>query len=271
MSELPRKAPNSGTYLPQAYSAPELDPYSTRVTADESHSPKCVDLPCTSQRHHTDVCNSTLASSSNSGLTLPTPTHVAPTLESLADALTLEKTALQHDSCPSPLPNPSLLYQKRPRPKTNFLDGLKRYSPSMTLENRGSVARDHLASERTFLAYTRTSLALASTGVALVQLFSIADLNFGQNGVPPSATTRTVHRFAKPLGISAIMLGLIILLVGEFFILRADRRWDLLILHLCPQGYTDTSSSRTLLQTTNFPLPELPSSSSPSSSAPLWL
>jgi hypothetical protein len=38
-------------------------------------------------------------------------------------------------------------------------------SPSVTIENSGSVARDHLASERTFLAYVRTSLAIASTGV----------------------------------------------------------------------------------------------------------
>lgn len=38
-------------------------------------------------------------------------------------------------------------------------------SPSLLLENSGSVARDHLASERTFLAYVRTSLALASAGV----------------------------------------------------------------------------------------------------------
>lgn len=35
----------------------------------------------------------------------------------------------------------------------------------LVLENSGSVARDHLASERTFLAYVRTSLAIASTGV----------------------------------------------------------------------------------------------------------
>lgn len=40
-----------------------------------------------------------------------------------------------------------------------------RYSPRMVLENSGSVARDHLASERTFLAYVRTSMALASMGV----------------------------------------------------------------------------------------------------------
>lgn len=38
---------------------------------------------------------------------------------------------------------------------------------SLTLENSGSVARDHLASERTFLAYVRTSLSIASAGVGM--------------------------------------------------------------------------------------------------------
>ena len=37
--------------------------------------------------------------------------------------------------------------------------------PSLTLENSGSVARDHLASERTFLAYVRTSLGCSTMGV----------------------------------------------------------------------------------------------------------
>ena len=36
---------------------------------------------------------------------------------------------------------------------------------SLRLQNCGSVARDHLALERTFLAYTRTSLTVASAGV----------------------------------------------------------------------------------------------------------
>lgn len=39
------------------------------------------------------------------------------------------------------------------------------FSLSLTLRNSGSVARDHLASERTFLAYVRTSLSFASAGV----------------------------------------------------------------------------------------------------------
>ena len=40
-----------------------------------------------------------------------------------------------------------------------------RFQPSLVLENCGSVARDHLATERTFLAYVRTSLTIASAGV----------------------------------------------------------------------------------------------------------
>lgn len=39
------------------------------------------------------------------------------------------------------------------------------FHPVLILENSGSVARDHLANERTFLAYVRTSLSIASTGV----------------------------------------------------------------------------------------------------------
>lgn len=36
---------------------------------------------------------------------------------------------------------------------------------NLFLLNTGSVARDHLASERTYLAYVRTSLALSMAGV----------------------------------------------------------------------------------------------------------
>lgn len=41
----------------------------------------------------------------------------------------------------------------------------------LRLENSGSVARDHLASERTFLAYMRTSLATTSAGVGKPLVF----------------------------------------------------------------------------------------------------
>jgi hypothetical protein len=54
---------------------------------------------------------------------------------------------------------------------------------SLRLENSGSVARDHLASERTFLAYMRTSLAVASSGVGScalsLSLYFVLTTHFG--------------------------------------------------------------------------------------------
>lgn len=47
----------------------------------------------------------------------------------------------------------------------SLYEGFLPSSVSLRLENSGSVARDHLASERTFLAYMRTSLAIAASGV----------------------------------------------------------------------------------------------------------
>ncbi|KAJ3510918.1 hypothetical protein NLJ89_g4407 [Agrocybe chaxingu] len=93
---------------------------------------------------------------------------------------------------------------------------MRRFSPVMVLENSGSVARDHLASERTFLAYVRTSLALSSAGVALVQLFTIADLTSRGSNTPLSSASRRVQRFARPLGVATIVLALITLVIGVY-------------------------------------------------------
>ncbi|KAG1763043.1 hypothetical protein EDD22DRAFT_529622 [Suillus occidentalis] len=91
---------------------------------------------------------------------------------------------------------------------------------SLVLENKGNVARDHLASERTYLAYVRTSLACASAGVALVQLFTLSSSTnaniHGQGGIDP-------QRFARPLGAMVVLLGLLILVYGlvRYFMTQA--------------------------------------------------
>lgn len=103
-----------------------------------------------------------------------------------------------------------------------------RFSPTIILKNSGSVARDHLASERTFLSYLRTSLALATAGVgtfkrvvkslalifivfkALVQMFGISQTSshIANEGVFP------IHKLSHPLGAALVSLGIIVLVFG---------------------------------------------------------
>ncbi|KAJ6488736.1 hypothetical protein C8R45DRAFT_992750 [Mycena sanguinolenta] len=80
---------------------------------------------------------------------------------------------------------------------------------SLVLVNSGSTARDHLASERTFLAYTRTSLAIASAGVALTQLFAIYE------DLPGNQLLKTAFEiYARPVAVCLIVLSLYVLVVG---------------------------------------------------------
>jgi len=88
-----------------------------------------------------------------------------------------------------------------------------RFKPALTLQNRGSVARDHLASERTFLAYVRTSLAISSAGVALVQLLTISS-HVTTDGVSYTPSSRKLQVYARPLGATAIIMGLVVLAIG---------------------------------------------------------
>ncbi|EDK45202.1 hypothetical protein PVL30_002878 [Lodderomyces elongisporus] len=99
---------------------------------------------------------------------------------------------------------------------------------SITLENKGSVARDHMANERTFLAWLRTSLGFITLGIGVTQLFRL-DKN--------DTTVRTTNniimlmnskdgdelvRYGKPLGAIFIVLGILTLLLGfyRFFLVQ---------------------------------------------------
>ncbi|CAE6449786.1 hypothetical protein ACGC1H_005588 [Rhizoctonia solani] len=102
-------------------------------------------------------------------------------------------------------------WEEDEEPRRKGVMGLvNKYSPQMVLENSGSVARDHLANERTWLAYVRTSLAIASTGVALVQLFTIA----AQQPTGTVLIGAKLQRFARPLGAVIVVIGMAVLTLG---------------------------------------------------------
>lgn len=113
------------------------------------------------------------------------------------------------------------------------------FSLSLTLRNTGSVARDHLASERTFLAYVRTSLSFASAGVALVQLFRVS-VNASANGSSASHNQLVVSSYARPLGATLVGFGMVVLVTG------AHRYF--LIQRALPQGFFPAARLSVFLQ-----------------------
>ncbi|KAJ7483844.1 hypothetical protein B0H11DRAFT_2231989 [Mycena galericulata] len=95
----------------------------------------------------------------------------------------------------------------------------RNFNISLTVENAGSVARDHLASERTFLAYVRTSLTIAFAGVALAQLLTVSERLENRMLVP----IKPFEIYARPLAAASVVLGLYVLVVGvsRYFAIQA--------------------------------------------------
>ena len=92
---------------------------------------------------------------------------------------------------------------------------------SIELENKGSVARDHLALERTFLAWLRTSLAFASIGIAVTQLFRLntsttggSDGNDANDGNDEKSSFNTLESVGRPLGTTFLGISVLILFLG---------------------------------------------------------
>ncbi|OCL06782.1 hypothetical protein AOQ84DRAFT_276614, partial [Glonium stellatum] len=85
---------------------------------------------------------------------------------------------------------------------------------SVELENKGSVARDHLALERTFLAWLRTSLSFASIGIAVTQLFRLNTTIATSDPALVNSPQVRLRHVGKPLGATFIAISILVLFIG---------------------------------------------------------
>ncbi|SJZ71112.1 putative membrane protein [Enhydrobacter aerosaccus] len=81
---------------------------------------------------------------------------------------------------------------------------------------------EHLANERTILAWIRTSIAVMTFGVA-INRFSLFLIEFGQ-AVPGSGRRMNVH--AEQLGIGLVVLGVLLMIGATFHYLHVANTID---------------------------------------------
>lgn len=80
---------------------------------------------------------------------------------------------------------------------------------------------EHLANERTMLAWIRTAIAVMTFGVG-INRFSLFLVEFGQN-VPGG---RTVNVHAEQLGVGMVGLGLLVMLGGTWHYIHVAKSID---------------------------------------------
>ncbi|KAI8090620.1 hypothetical protein BDF21DRAFT_411682 [Thamnidium elegans] len=111
------------------------------------------------------------------------------------------KTREEKDTMRQQFKNQEL--QKDKRPYGWLQRFYTRFSTSFMLENKAATARDHLANERTFLAWLRTSLSLITVGVAITQLYHLT---------PPGEQNQVTHAKAgKSLGATFVVFSILFL------------------------------------------------------------
>ncbi|QBM85672.1 Uncharacterized membrane protein YidH, DUF202 family [Metschnikowia aff. pulcherrima] len=91
----------------------------------------------------------------------------------------------------------------------------------LILNNQGLVARDHLANERTYLAWTRTALVMMTLGLAFLQLYLIqarahAAVYRDKSYSLDSAREEALLLVGKPFGVLIGVFALITMFIGFY-------------------------------------------------------
>ncbi|QFZ29429.1 hypothetical protein EJF18_50669 [Clavispora lusitaniae] len=117
----------------------------------------------------------------------------------------------QQNNAPAPKPE---------KPKTHDYISISRFLPRiLVLENTNSVARDHMANERTFLAWIRTAFVLLSMGIVFIQMYSIqlraeAILAHGERHLMLPDKFRSFHALGKPIAVLSGVFSVILIIFG---------------------------------------------------------
>lgn len=96
-------------------------------------------------------------------------------------------------------------------------DSLGIFKGSITLENKGPTARDHMANERTFLAWLRTSLSFITIGIGITQLFKLhsnSSVGIRDRLLTLEIDSDDFKTYGKSLGGTFIGLGITTLIFG---------------------------------------------------------
>lgn len=128
--------------------------------------------------------------------------------------LPVQGATSRHPAAPAGVPKDSAQDAPAP-PASKEVPQFSLLSPanfrSVYLDNKGAVARDHLANERTFLAWLRTSLLFVLIGIGLTQLFRLVEPEQSED---PLASRHTAKAVGKVLGTLFIGVGILLLLFG---------------------------------------------------------